>query len=104
MAGMMGKGRKYSASERRILEAIDAREIADFSSLPDDERSVTADFLHRLISGSLGDRGPLLSPLRIRGASVTGPLLPPSASESESRVAVQFWDCGTRPDRRRDST
>ena len=90
---MMRKGSAYSGSERRILDALDTRDIADFTSLPDNERDVSADFLHRLISGALDERGALCSPLRIRGAHVTGPLLPPSTVDGESRVAVQFWDC-----------
>ncbi|MDJ0917023.1 MAG: hypothetical protein QNJ05_04605 [Woeseiaceae bacterium] len=93
MAESKEDGSDLSDSERRILDAINARQIADFSSLPDDERKVDADFLQRLISGGFDDFGAVCSPLRIRGARVTGRLLPPAGVDGETRIAVQFWDC-----------
>jgi hypothetical protein len=77
-------------SEQRVLEAIDARQVADFSSLPKSERRLSAVFLQRLISGSHGGLG---CPLRIRGAHITGSLLPPSVSSNSGRAAVQFREC-----------
>ena len=78
------------AAQQRVLDAIDTRQIADFSALPERQRRLSADFLQRLISGSHGE---LCCPLRIRGAEITGLLRPPSASRGGGRVAVQFWSC-----------
>jgi hypothetical protein len=84
---------REQAAEQRVLDAIDNRELADFSSLPEVQRRLSAEFLQRLISGSYGDRGELCCPLRIRGADIFGPLRPPSASREGGRAAVQFWAC-----------
>lgn len=81
------------AAERRVLDAIETREVADFSSLPESQRRLSAEFLQRLISGSHGVHGELCCPLRIRGAEISGLLRPPSASRDGGRVAVQFWSC-----------
>ena len=84
--------KKYSqdAAQRLVLDAIDAREIADFSSLPESRRRLSADFLQQLISGSLGE---ICCPLRIRGADITGPLRPPSGTRAGTRGSVQFRNC-----------
>ncbi len=84
---------REKAAEQRVLDAIDNRELADFSTLPEGQRRLSAEFLQRLISGSHGDRGELCCPLRIRGADIIGPLRPPSASREGGRAAVQFWAC-----------
>jgi len=81
------------AARQRVLDAIDARQLADFSSLPERQRRLSADFLQRLISGSHGTHGELCCPLRIRGAIITGLLQPPSGSRDGGRTAVQFWAC-----------
>ena len=78
------------AAEKRVLDAIETREVADFSSLPERQRRLSAEFLQRLISGSHGE---LCCPLRIRGADIVGPLRPPSMSRNGGRVAVQFQAC-----------
>jgi hypothetical protein len=80
-------------AQQRVLDAIDGRQFADFSSLPKAEQRLSAAFLQRLISGSHETHGELCCPLRIRGADVTGPLLPPSATNHFGRAAVQFRDC-----------
>ena len=80
-------------AQQRVLDAIDGRQVADFSSLPKAERRLSAAFLQRLISGSHDTHGELSCPLRIRGADVTGPLLPPSATNHFGRAAVQFREC-----------
>lgn len=79
-----------TAAEQRVLDAIDARGVADFSSLPASERRLSAEFLHRLISGA---DSVLCCPLRIRGADIEGRLLPPTSSGNDGHVAVQFWNC-----------
>ena len=81
------------AAQQRVLDAIDARQVADFSSLPGSQRRLSAEFLQHLISGSQGSRGELCCPLRIRGADVIGPLRPPSAVRDGGSAAVQFWAC-----------
>jgi hypothetical protein len=81
------------AAQQRVLDAVDARQVADFSTLPDPQRRLTAEFLQRLISGSHAAHGELCCPLRIRGADIIGPLRPPSAGRDGGRAAVQFWAC-----------
>ncbi|MFT5043016.1 MAG: hypothetical protein ACI8TX_004013 [Hyphomicrobiaceae bacterium] len=80
-------------AQERVLDAIDGRQVADFSSLPKAERRLSAAFLQRLISGLHETHGELCCPLRIRGADVTGPLLPPTATLQFGRAAVQFREC-----------
>jgi hypothetical protein len=77
-------------AQRRVRDAIDAREVADFTALPESGRRLSADFLQQLIGGADGE---LCCPVRIRGANIVGPLRPPSGSLARSRAAVQFWDC-----------
>jgi hypothetical protein len=77
-------------AQRRVRAAIDAREVADFTSLPESGRRLSADFLQQLIGGADGE---LCCPVRIRGANIVGPLRPPSGILAGSRAAVQFWDC-----------
>jgi hypothetical protein len=52
----------------RVSRRHDGRQVADFSSLPEAERCLSAAFLQRLISGSHETHGELCCPLRIRGA------------------------------------
>lgn len=81
------------AAQQRVLDAIDARQVADFSSLSGSQRRLSAGFLQRLISGSQVTGGELCCPLRIRGADIVGPLRPPSAGRDGRSAAVQFWAC-----------
>lgn len=81
------------AARRRVLEAIDARRVADFSSLPEDERRLPAEFIQRLLSGTDGERSAPVSAMRIRGAHIHGSLLPPSWTGSGECAAVQFHEC-----------
>lgn len=80
-------------AQQRVLEAIDARKVADFSSLPGPRRRLRAEFLQGLVSGSDGTHGELCCPLRIRGADIVGPLRSPSAINKGGRAALQFWAC-----------
>ena len=94
MSGSVGDAERYAkAAQQRVLDAIDTRQVADFSSLPGPQRRLSARFLQHLISGSQGTRGELCCPLRIRGADIVGPLRPPSAGGDGGRAAVQFWAC-----------
>ncbi|MDX1498818.1 MAG: hypothetical protein R3176_02910 [Woeseiaceae bacterium] len=88
-----GTATSERAAEQRVLDAVAARKVADFSSLPESERRLSADFLQRLISGSGGPDGGLCCPLRVRGAIVVGPLRPPSVNQLSDRAAVQFLEC-----------
>ena len=81
------------AARQRVLDAIDAREVADFSSLPDEQRRLPADFLQQLISGGGANQGALCCALRIQGANIIGPLLPPSFSQQGGRASLQFQSC-----------
>ena len=80
------------AAERRVLDAIDARQVADFSLLPAPERRLRAEFLQALISGSHTTHGELCCPLRIHGADVVGPLRPPSGIR-HGDTTLQFRSC-----------
>jgi len=80
-------------AQRRVLDAIDARGLADFTSLPEPKRRLSAEFLQHLISGSHGGRNELCCPLRIRGAEIVGQMRPPSGGRGGGRAAVQFWEC-----------
>ena len=81
------------AAQQRVLDAIEARQIADFSTLPEAQRRLSAEFLQRLISGSHDAHGELCCPLRVHGAEITGALRPPSARHDGGRIAVQFRGC-----------
>lgn len=76
-----------------MLDAIDARQLADFSSLPAPERRLGAEFLQALISGLHPGHGDLCCPLRIRGADIVGPLRPPSGVRHGSNAALLFRSC-----------
>jgi uncharacterized protein YjbI with pentapeptide repeats len=88
-----GTERFERAAQQRVLDAIGARQVADFSALPEAERRLPAEFLQRLISGSDAAHGDLCCPLRIFGANIIGPLRPPSARRDGGRSAVQFRAC-----------
>ena len=81
------------AAQQKVLHAIDTRQVADFTSLPEAQRRLSAEFLQGLISGSAGAQGELCCPLRIRGAHVVGPLRPSSVGRNGGNAAVQFWAC-----------
>lgn len=80
-------------AQQRVRDAIDGREVADFSALPRERRRITARFLQGLISGADEPSGGLCCPLRIRGADIVGPLRRPSSMRGDERVPVQFWEC-----------
>ena len=82
-----------AAAERRLLDAIDARRPADFSSLPAPERRLNAEVLQALISGTHSTHGELCCPLRIRGADIIGSLRPPSGVRHGGNTALQFRSC-----------
>lgn len=80
-------------AEQRVLDAVAARSIADFTGLAPDERLVAAEFLQALISGSV-DEWPLCCPLRIRGAEIVGPVRPPSSRQGDdARTTLLFESC-----------
>ena len=80
-------------AERRVLDAIDSRQVADFSAHPAAHRLLRAEFLQGLISGANAVHGELCCPLRIRGADIVGALRPPSGILHGGRAALQFWSC-----------
>lgn len=86
-------GRFHKAAQQRVLDAIDARRVADFTSLPEAERQLSAEFLQQLISGQSDGQGELCCPLRIQGADILGPFRPPSAGRGGGRASVQFRAC-----------
>jgi len=88
-----GTERLEGAAQQRVLDALDARQVADFTSLPDAERRLPAEFLQRLIASSCNTPEGLCCPLRIRGAEIIGLLRPPSAGRNGGRAAVQFRAC-----------
>ncbi|HNP36102.1 MAG TPA: hypothetical protein PKK10_09635 [Woeseiaceae bacterium] len=80
-------------AKRRVRDAIEIRQVADFSALPSEQRRLPATYLQRLISGSDSDGARLCCPLRIKGADITGVLLPPTSAQDGGRTALQFRDC-----------
>ena len=80
-------------AERRVLDAIDARQVADFSSLPAPQRVLNAEFLQALSSGSPAAHGELCCPLRIRRAEILGLLPPPTGLKHGGNSALQFRSC-----------
>ena len=78
------------SAEKLVLDAVASRQVADLLTLPEAERRLSADFLQRLIDGS---HEALCGPLRIRGATVSGPVRTPLGVREGSRAAVQFRDC-----------
>lgn len=80
-------------AERHVLEAIQADTTADFSRHPEPRPSVSATFLQALVSGTHDDWPVLRGPLRIRGAAIHGPLIPPSGRRPEGFPALLFRDC-----------
>jgi hypothetical protein len=77
-------------AEQLVLDAVASRRLADLYTLPEADRHLSADFLQHLIDGS---REVLRVPLRIRGATIAGPLRPPLGIREGSRAAVQFREC-----------
>ena len=85
---------QFSAeAERRVLDAVDTRQVADFSSLPAPQRRLRAEFLQALISGSHASHGELCCPLRICGADIVGPMRPPSGLRHAGNSALLFRSC-----------
>jgi uncharacterized protein YjbI with pentapeptide repeats len=94
MSGPADETRSFEqAAQQRVLDAIEARQVADFSTLPETQRRLSAEFLQRLITGSHDAHGELCCPLRVHGAEITGALRPPSARRDGGRTAVQFRAC-----------
>lgn len=80
-------------AERRVLDALSARQVADFSSLPAAQRQLRAEFLQALISNTHESQAALCCPLRIRGADIIGPLQSPSGLAHSGNTALQFLSC-----------
>lgn len=80
-------------AERRVLDAIDTRQVADFTSLPATQRVLSAEFLQALISGSHEAQGQLCCPLRILGADIVGALRPPTGLKHGGNTVLQFHSC-----------
>lgn len=81
-------GQPASEAERYLLEAIEADQIADFTTRPPAERGISAAFLEALISTS-AEGGP--GALRVRGADIAGRLRPPPGDTR--RVTMLFFSC-----------
>jgi len=80
-------------ARQTVLDAIGNRQVADFSGLPEPGRRIPAGFLQGLLSGADDTHGELCCPLRIRGAHISGTLLPPSSMHRGGRASVQFHEC-----------
>ena len=75
------------------MDALDARQIADFSPLPAEQRQLRAEFLQALISNTHESQAAVCCPLRIRGAHIVGSLQPPSGLAQSGTTALQFLSC-----------
>ncbi len=78
---------------QRILDAMEARQVADFRGLPDAERSIPAEYIQGLIARADSPDAELSCSLRIRGATITGPLRAPSTALRNIALPLQFRDC-----------
>jgi hypothetical protein len=76
-----------------VLDAMDDRQVADFTGLPDEKRRIPAEFLQALISGTDSASTEICCALRIRGAHIAGPLRPPSTIRRGGTMPLQFRDC-----------
>jgi uncharacterized protein YjbI with pentapeptide repeats len=89
----VGQSPSLVEAERRVLDALSIRQVADFSSLPTAQRQLRAEFLQALISNTHESEAALCCPLRIRGAHIVGPLQPPSGLAQSGTTALQFLAC-----------
>ena len=82
-----------SDAEQRVLEAIRIRGVADFSAQPPESRQLRATFLEQLIAGSRPEWPALRGPLKIRGASIKGPIRALPTSRDGPGMTLLFWSC-----------
>ncbi len=82
-----------SQAEQRVLEAICARGVADFSELPAEAGRLRATFLEELVAGSRADWPQLCCPLRIRGARILGPIRALPATRDGPGMTLLFREC-----------
>lgn len=80
-------------SKQLVIDAIDARQVADFTTLPETQRQIDANFLRQLLSGAEEGQGTLRCPLRIRGANIVGALRVPADPGPVPQMALQFREC-----------
>ena len=89
----VGQTSSSAGAERLVLDALNARRVADFSSLPAERRKLRAEFLQALISNTHESQSALCCPLRIRGADIVGSLQPPSGLAHGGNAVLQFLSC-----------
>ncbi len=84
---------QYTDAERKVLAAIRARSVADFSNLPAAERQLDAVFLETLIAGAGDDMPALHCALRIVGADIIGSLRSLPSSKEGPGLKLLFREC-----------
>ncbi len=82
-----------AGAERLVLDALDSRQVADFTTLPPEQRRLNAEFVRTLLSGTHAELESLCCPLRIHGADIVGSLQPPSGLADGKNTALQFSSC-----------
>ena len=80
-------------AEQRVLDAICIRGVADFSGLPAESSQLRATFIEDLIHGSRADFQSLCCPLRVRGASILGPIRALPKSGEGMAMTLLFFGC-----------
>lgn len=90
---LVGQTASSAGAERLVLDALNARQVADFSALPAEQRKLRAEFLQALISNTHESQSALCCPLRIRGADIVGSLQPPSGLAHGNNTVLQFLSC-----------
>ena len=75
------------------IDAIAAREVADFGELPAESRQLGATFLEELIAGSRPDLPRLRGPLRISGAFIHGPIRALPTTREGPGMSLLFSSC-----------
>jgi len=80
-------------AEQRVLDAIYNRGVADFTGLPAESSQLRSIFIEDLIHGSRADSLQLCCPLRVRGASIKGPIRALPKSGEGLAMTLLFLDC-----------
>ena len=83
----------HEESKRLLVDAVKARRVADFTTLPESQRVVPAGVLQQLLGDSENGQSALRCPLRLRGADIVGSLRAPADTSPVPRTAMQFHEC-----------
>jgi hypothetical protein len=89
----VGEVETPNEAEQRVLQAICERGVADFTDLPAESSQLRATFIEDFIAGRIADSPQLLGPLRVRGASILGPIRAMPKSGEGMAMTLLFLGC-----------